>query len=845
MRFEKLTAGVLFLLSSAVMLTAQEQTPSTEGTGSKTRDHDLETVTIQAKAKRNTETTHIALQRKSVEVMERVSSAQLAKQGVGNAAAAVVKATGTVKQEGSNTIAVRGLLDRYNTTSLNGLPIPAEDPENKNIDLSLLKTDMVDFIALEKVYAPRLAGDFGGANIDIVSRQPQGKPFYDLSLGSSVNAQIFDAGTFYLQHGPSFAGFATPKLPDNPLTAYNFKNSWNFKNAFAPNNFTPINSELNLSAGKSFNINSGRLSTYFYAGFGNDYSYRHGREGSFGSQQIFNDFDSKKYSYATNTTAMVNIFYRINPAHQIKILSNYIHSSDQSVRLLQGYMRDVAEDYNAYVRRADFKTTHLFINQIGGDHRLSDKFNLNWIVGYNKLDSRRPERMTNQLIRNSAGQYEVRRDGGASNRYWDALNDNEFAGNINFDYKVSDAVKISFGYQNRDKQRSFESRQIDFKWLNRKGRAVVNDPNDIDQIFNAQNYALKLFSLSSNFSGPNGELRPITFDGDRRVNAGYINFDYKISPEFIVQAGLRFENIRQNIDWDTNFDTPAIPDKKLSSDYQKFLPALNAKYSVSEKQNLRLAASRTYTLPQLKEMAPFLYTDISEQTVGNPMLKPSDNYNLDLKWEVFPKASELMSITAFGKAIKNPIAKTYINSSDPYFSYLNVGDNARVFGVEAEFRKDLYRSGNAKFYAFANATWMNTQSDLSNEKVQAETTGLSVNFDVEKDKLQGAADFTANANLGWNHKLRGSNDMDLVISYSYVGEYLYSISTNTIGNIVQKPVNMLDATLRFNLDKVNISVKARNLINPEITRVQQNVNHNITGQYRNGREFGLSLGYRF
>jgi hypothetical protein len=35
---------------------------------------------------------------------------------------------------------VRGLGDRYNSTSLNGLPLPSEDPEYKNIALKFFST---------------------------------------------------------------------------------------------------------------------------------------------------------------------------------------------------------------------------------------------------------------------------------------------------------------------------------------------------------------------------------------------------------------------------------------------------------------------------------------------------------------------------------------------------------------------------------------------------------------------------------------------------------------------------------------------------------------------------------
>ena len=116
--------------------------------------------------------------------------------------------------------------------------------------------------------------------------------------------------------------------------------------------------------------------------------------------------------------------------------------------------------------------------------------------------------------------------------------------------------------------------------------------------------------------------------------------------------------------------------------YNKFLPAINIKYAVNEKQNLRFAASKTYTLPQAKELVPIAYYDVTNNTYGNPKVYPSDNYNGDFKWEYFPKRGEVISITAFGKYIKNPIARTtYSSASSSDMTYFNIADNGTILGA--------------------------------------------------------------------------------------------------------------------------------------------------------------------
>jgi hypothetical protein len=78
--------------------------------------------------------------------------------GVSDVATAVTKTTGITKQEGSGNIFVRGLGDRYNSTTMNGLP-PSNDPEKKNLNLEIFSTDIVEYISIDKVYNGSIYGD--------------------------------------------------------------------------------------------------------------------------------------------------------------------------------------------------------------------------------------------------------------------------------------------------------------------------------------------------------------------------------------------------------------------------------------------------------------------------------------------------------------------------------------------------------------------------------------------------------------------------------------------------------------------------------------------------------------
>src|SRR5690606_2516721 len=106
----------------------------------------LEEIVITSSSKRESETALLLDQMKAVEIKQSIGAQELSRKGVGDVATAVAKTTGVSKQEGSNNVYVRGLGDRYNSTSINGLPVTSNDPEKKNISLDLFSTDIVEFI---------------------------------------------------------------------------------------------------------------------------------------------------------------------------------------------------------------------------------------------------------------------------------------------------------------------------------------------------------------------------------------------------------------------------------------------------------------------------------------------------------------------------------------------------------------------------------------------------------------------------------------------------------------------------------------------------------------------------
>jgi hypothetical protein len=813
--------------------------------------YKLEDVVVKASAGgREKESALLLDQKKAVEIKQSIGAQEMARKGVSDVATAVTKTTGITKQEGSGNIFVRGLGDRYNSTTMNGLPIPSNDPEKKNINLEIFSTDIVEYVGIDKVYSSKLFGDFAGGNVDIVSKDYKGKGFLKIDIGSKGNTNALNEDAFNLQKGYNSFGFDSQSIPSNSLSNYNYS-------SLELEGSNPVASSFGLSTGKSFDVANGKLSVFFTSNWGSDYnSIKNGSVKSVNGTGVINkDFQSyTKLTYNTSFNGMLNVGYKWNN-NKINFNSLYINTSTLSKREYAGFFVDGAEDNNGFIRRNYYEKNSLFINQLLGDHKISDRSKLNWGVSFNNITGDQPDRNQNTLNTNPSGQYFINSISFANNhRYFQFLTENEVAMNLSIDYKFSKDSegdfkgKLTVGYSGRSKKRELEATQFNFKTNNDFITTIV-DISQLDSFYNQENYSNGFFEIATFRGGsqtPNA-TKPQTYSGDLLVNGGYINTEYKLN-KLTAVLGLRAEQLMQKVEWNTSLDPVGGKDdlEKLA-----FLPSLTMRYELNEKQNMRFGFSKTYTLPQFKERALFIYEDVEEAKIGNPNLYESDDYNVDLKWEFFPKNEELISLTAFGKYIQNPINEVTIVSSTNDISFINTGDSGIVAGAELEYRKLIFNSdedNTKKLTAGFNASYLHTEQKLSSEKVQNETD-YNVDFTEDSSKLTGASDLLLNADLSffkeWNKK---QNNLMATLAYTHFSDRVYSIGTNGRGNQVDKAFGALDLIIKSKIYKnIGIGFVFRNLLDPTIDRVQEN---SVGGDvnvltYKKGLNLGFNLNYQF
>lgn len=814
---------------------------------------DIEIIQVVSKEK---ESALLQEQQKAVEIKQSIGAEEISKKGIGDVAAAVAKTSGISKQEGSSDIFVRGLGDRYNSTTMNGLPLPSNNPSTKNMSLDVFSTDIVEYIGIDKTFNYKNYGDFAGANVDIVSKTYKGSGMIEVGSGMNANSNAISQNKFYLQDGPSFHGFSNQPIPNNPLASYNFTTSWDKQAA------TPIGSSFYLRGGDSYSVGSnGKLSFFLNTSFDNNYNYKEGvrRGGVEASQGVaYKDLFRKAYEYQTSSNAMANINYKINSNHNIKLNTMYINSTSQKHEEFTGVIDifDAAPNGGGYLTRSTFERTSLLINQLLGNHTLSNRINFDWGISYNMMTNVIPDRMQNTFVPSDNDNPTTsplivsNLNKSDNHRYFQEMTDDELAGNFTLSYKfgktAEDKYKGKFiaGYSARYKEINFDATQFNFKINSQQ----IIDLNNIDGYFNQNSFNLGYFDIQTfrgGLSAPNA-LDPQNFNGQQIISAGFGAIEYQFTPKLFVIAGFRSEYIIQDIFYSTSLKSG----KKLS-DTMEYLPSLTAKYEISEKQNIKFAASKTYTLPQFKERAPFLFEEVGQSFFGNENLYNSTDYNFDLKWEMYPKNGEVISFTGFGKYIQNPINQVTVASATNDISWVNTGEKAIGLGIEGEWRKNIISrenstTGEKTNLGFGlNVSYLFTNQDLDTQKVIEENPGISVAFTNKDSRLTGASDLLVNSDISFNKDFKNDKSLTATLAGGYFSDRIYALGVTGKGDLVDSEVITLDFVLKYKINKnIGFGFSAKNLTNPTIERTQdiQNV---VVDSYKKGRNFSISMKYSF
>lgn len=798
-----------------------------------------EEVQVIGKANRESETMLMLEQKNSVLSMQAIGAQEISRKGASDAEAAVTKISGISKQEGVKNVFVRGLGDRYNSTSLNGFPIPSEDPEYKNISLDFFESDIIKAIDVSKVFNGNITGDVAGADININSKELVGDSELNFEISTSANTETVNKKDFLVPDGVSNFGFAqnTQSPPDG--------NTYAFKNSLDPTSQDfQLGKGIGLSGGKRYELGSKNnpLTYYIIGNYSNDFSYTDGiTRKTTTNGTIFRDQNTQKYERKSSHLGMVNLNYNFK-AYNLTYNLLAIHTATEVLRDDYGmdgeWFQSASEyGYEGLVRRQQINDNTLLVNQLLLKKEINNRLNAEAGLAYNYNNGKEPDRRVNYFTSVGNNKVEPLRGAGRHHRYFGDLKEKDINAMAKVIYSLTDndenVSSIEFGYKGRFLMDDYTANS----WDNTRTQSTLPQLDlsnfSLNSIFNQTEFELGHFQ--------NKEYNVSAYSVDKMIHSLYAQLTYQLSPKFVLNAGLKTDAVTLNVDYNVNSGA-----KKGSNDLNELylLPNLNLKYTLSDKNALRMSASRTYTLPQSKEISPLLYEGPQWSSQGNPNLLPSTNYNLDLKWDFYLTPGELVSVTVFGKIIQKPLSRVEINSANGFLSYANIADQAKLAGVEVEIRKNIFSIDTKNELSTGiNFSYLTTGVDVYKNE------SSTLKFTNDKTALEGASPIIANADLSYEFQNEGF-EMTASLVANYFSDRIYSVGVNGYKDIIENGIATLDFVSSINLNQHwGIKLKAKNLLDPEysLTRKpsKEGAEPIVLSSYKKGISFSLGLSYEF
>lgn len=790
---------------------------------------------VSVVAKKNLESER-ALQmerQKATLAIENLGSKEMGIKGISNVEEGVKKITG-ISIASAGQLIVRGLGDRYSTTTLNGLPIASPNPDNKLIPLDLFPSSTVQNITVSKVYDAGSFADYSGAHIDINTKENVTSNFFNISL--NVGGKLNTLGKDRYQMDRNGSLLKTPSMDQAALnmskTEFNeyVKSKDIFNTSFAVSKKTSL-PELsgNIGSGKNIGIGNQTLSMLASISAGNGQQTLNNAfyKTLEASGNALDNFSYDSYADELKLAALGYLGYTLRKHDRIGYTFFYARNASDT------YQRREGEDSEGYELTGSNNVTHIYTlqnHQLNGLHNFGEReqWELTWGGSYGKTSSEEPDRRQVMYIKNSQGGLSLfTLNQQETARYFGELNEEEWNANLGLKWRWSEQNFVKIGFNYKDKNRDYVGTR--FYYDARKLNPTIDNIYDTDGFLNQENIA------NGNITVGRYMYPYEAYKAGNDIYAGYVSTDFYPMESMLVNLGVRYEISKQWVKYATDGGEKYSKHRDLNKN--DFFPTLNMRYAVNEENSLRFSVSRTITRPSFIEMAPFLYQESygSAQIRGNADLQNGYNLNFDLRYELFKKNGDMLSVTGYFKYLDKPIERTQMLNGGSTIHSFNNADNGMAGGVELEVRKELVRD----LRLGANVSYMYTN-------VKLPESGAYTN---KERSLQGASPILVNADLTYSPRFGEERQLNLALLYNLQGSRIHSVGISGLGDVKQQSVHTLNFNAGYNFNKhFSMKFQMNDLLNRAIV-FKQDVPK--TGQtieverYKRGTSFEIGASYNF
>jgi len=817
----------------------------------KAKTGDAVIVRSSTNARKETAASLITFQKTTNTVASVISAEAIKRSPDRNTGEVLKRLPGASIQEGKFLV-VRGLADRYNQAMLNGVLLTSTEPDRKTFSFDLIPSSMVDNIVVNKAFVPEYPGEWAGGLVQVNTKDIPSKNFFTIQLGTGFNTQTTGKDFYVDKVGKTSelgiddgsrdlpasyttkSGFDILSASEKTAIGKQLRNVWSVNSTSAsPNTSLQLSGGFNgklfgKKVGGIFGVNYNKTNRYL-----NLLNRLNNIDENYKVDVLYN-YDDDKYQQDIAVGAIGSFAIQFNALNKVAFKSLISVNSANSVVQRQGPNFDRDE----LIKGAElsYKQNTFYTVQALGEHGIFKNTKLKWYGAFNILDGFVPDqrRITySKSSTNAAAPYRavlanvLSQQSGS--RVYQSLSDYIYTagGDVSYNFEMfGQKQTLKGGYMLQIKDRLYDAKL--FANYLPKDNDVLKQLTE-DKIFASQNFGN---GTDNKFAFDAIKGNTFRYLANTILNAGFLQFDNQFTNKLRVVWGLRVEHFDQLVGSVKKYD-PRHTNTKVTD----FLPGVNATYKLNDKTNIRLSGSQTVVRPELRELAFLnLYDfELNLSVQGDPTLKRTKITNLDLRYELYPRAGEVFTLGVFYKNFNTP-TEQFLNNTTVNFVNLT---KATAFGAEFEVRKKLDFSRPLKNFTF--------QSNISYIYSRAKDDV----FQLDRP-LQGQSPYVINMGILYDHQESGIN---ATLLFNRIGERIYLIGDVGIGatspDVYEAPRSVVDfqAAKKVLKTKGELRLNISDILN-QTQYFYQNANSKRSFQknldaYRFTRKFGTTFGLTF
>ena len=800
-------------------------------------------IVVEAKAKQDSEASTLAIRRKAATVGDVVSAEQMRRAPDRNASDVLRRVTGLSVAD-SRYVYVRGMGERYNSTEVDGVRVVSPEQNKRVVPMDMFPAALLDNIVVQKAWSADRSGEFSGGDVQVNLKDFPGKRAWSFSISQGwVPGTTFgDRLTYASTRGDVFGfGAAARALPglvgeiagDRPLALGSAPNGFpsgtlqaaeeSFTNVWTPSRVRAIpNGSYAVTYGDEFMpfgrplglIQSWTLSRSFEQ---RDEVQRFTDDGLVPDAEYAMERSNESVQLGGNAS----LSFRPSPSHRLNLRGLYTNKADDEVLLYRG----LDPDAGAFERRATRLTyvqREIRYATLEGQHDLKPLARAAVEWKFTRSDARRqqPDKRESMYIRVPIDETNPGWWGLATGRreYGD-LKEDGWGSTIKLGMPYAlDGLgngRVTVGFDRQSRRRDNSYRRFDF---------IPSQPGMDAPPESAYTSVSEATTGRDNYAAR------------QLVEAWFASVDVPLGRRFRGNVGVRREYGAQQV---ASHDlwNPTVVVSEGGARSTDWLTGANLTWLVTERCNVRAAASRTLNRPDLDDLSPLPALDFVGDKIrlGNPSLERARIVNYDLRAELFPGGTELLAAGVFYKRLHRPIEPALFGTNGQLGIRPENSKGGRNVGLELEARAGLKR-----LLPALQSLSVSTNLTLISSRIETEQATDRGN---SEHPLVGQAPVLFNLGVTWAPGAWGS---EVTLLSSTVGRRLKELNqtqVNSAGdgipNLYTRAMTTLDLTAACSVfQRARLRLAASNLLDEP---VQEFVGPIEMRRYATGRSFSLSL----